>query len=499
MTSGRHALRDLDGAIATARNDLKRAAGAASGDASALADLEVREIAAFAELARIRVDLLENGAGGAHALSETEEKVRTLLESQSAHLDQLKSAVEQAETPLDALEDKRRQSAEALDTAIAEHDAAAEKTRARLETDEAYQTKAAAVEEANAMTARSTQKLETARADRAAKGAAYEADVLFKYLHDRQYATSEYRAFSLFAMLDDWVAGLIDYRRHRLNYNRLLEIPERLAEHVERLDDAAEAAERSLEAAERDALKADGVETLRDAVAAKRAAMDAIDGEIAGAEKTHAEKTAALQTAMAGDAGPASEAHALMTSALKALSIPDLRRMANETATLEDDAIVEALIDIKREHMELEDAQSAARSSLTRRRVALTDLEDIRRRFKKARFDSRYSEFRSDGLMATLLAEFAASALSRDDFWRRLKKSHRTRRRDWEDDFGGEEWRDVFGLPQDWNGGDWRGGRSSSRRYGKGRRPIPRRRHRAPRVRFPKSSGGGGFRTGGKF
>ncbi|MFZ5617206.1 MAG: hypothetical protein ACOZAA_07795, partial [Pseudomonadota bacterium] len=58
----------------------------------------------------------------------------------------------------------------------------------------------------------------------------------------------------------------------------------------------------------------------------------------------------------------------------------------------------------------------------------------------------------------------------------------RTRRRDWDSDLGGDEWRGRFGLPDNW-GGTMGGSRG-------GVRPP-----RPPRI--PRS--GGGFRTGGGF
>ncbi|MEO0851645.1 MAG: hypothetical protein AAFY04_09585, partial [Pseudomonadota bacterium] len=158
--------------------------------------------------------------------------------------------------------------------------------------------------------------------------------------------------------------------------------------------------------------------------------------------------------------------------------------------------------------------------------------------------DSHQSEFHSAEMIALLLTDFARGTLGPTEVWQQLEKSHRVKRRDWQDDLGGDDWRGGFGLPQrrsrtsynkgrnwsrvgrqigreierelgrelgrtlgtgrgrrssgsNWGGPNW-GGMSGTRRQTR-RRPrsvsLPRR-IRVPRgPRGPK--GGGGFSTGG--
>ncbi len=504
MTTGRDALHQIDASIVDARARLSRANDAAASDARTLAEIDHREIAVFHGLADIRlIHLQEDGANGG-SLGDVDRKAEELIASHERAVGNMAATRETSARELERLETARRNAEADVEAAMARHEEAAAATRASLEKDDAWLAKAAEVEEIGAMAARAEQKLEVARDDRAKKGAAYEADPLFQYLRRRKFATQGYRAFPLYALLDRWVASLVKYRDHRLNYERLLEIPERFAGHVARLKAEMENARETLEKMERDALERDGAGKLRDAVGAARALVETLDRQIAAAEKQHSELAARHADAAAGKAGPLAEARALVAAALAKIAVPNLKVLAAETASLEDDRLIDALVRTRRERMEFEEARRAAVGSLDELGRRLAELEDIRRRFKGARFDSPYSEFTGKDVLALLIAEFLRGALSRDDVWRRIERGHRTRRRDWDNDLGGDEWRGRFGLPDNWGGtmgGSW--GSESPRGPSTPRAPRPPRIPRSGGFGtgggFGGGSRGGGFKTGGGF
>ncbi len=497
MTAGRDALHQIDASIAEARRNLARASDAAASDARLIAELDQRQIAVYQRLAELRIAELKNGAPASAALADIDRRADALIDRHDAALGEMAAARDAAARALDQLESERAVTEGAVEAAIASHDAAAAATRARLEGDPAWRAQADALEAFNAMAARASQKLEVAHADRQEKGAAYEADPLFQYLRRRKFGTRDYRAFPLFALLDGWVARLINYRDHRLNYERLLEIPERFSEHAARLKQKGAETTEALAAMERKALEEDGVGQLRDAVAAARARVEALDADIAAAEEKHRKLADEAAATAAGKAGPLAEARDLIAAALARVALPDLRLLAAESATPEDDRLVDSLIGLRRQRMEIEEARLAASASLDRQGRALSDLEGLRRRFKTARFDSPYSEFSGRDVVAVLLSEFLRGALSRDDLWRRIERGHRTRRRDFDNDLGGDEWRGRFGLPDNWGGdmgGSWGGGPVIRRPSG-ARIPRP---PRIPRMPSPPASRGG-FRTTRKF
>lgn len=493
MTSGRDVLHRIDATIAEARAGVADANRAASERASRIAAIERAEADAYRSIAAIRIDSLQADEL-TKSLGRSDEEAERLIADHERHLGDLARTMAEAQSQIEALEAERRRRETELHAAIAAHDEAVEKTNARLGKDEVYQARAGALEEANAVAERAEAKLELVRSDRKEKGAPYENDPLFSYLYKRKFGTKDYRAFFLFAALDRWVAGLIRYRDARLNYDRLLELPERFEDHAEQVEATAGKLEDELEAYEREALERDGVNKLRDKAREAREALEKIDANIADAEARYQAIARDHQRAAAGDGGPLEEARALLAGVLADRSIPDLKVLAAQTLTLEDDHLVDDLVRLRRERMEIDENRRSLTRTLEKESAILSDLETLRRKYKSARYDSPYSEFPDRGIVSVVLSELLRGAVRERDAWRRLQRAQRRRKRNWSDDFGGQEWRDGFGLPQDWSGsGNWGGGNWG----GSGRAP---RKPRAPRVRIPRGrKGRGGFKTGGGF
>ncbi|MEL6507058.1 MAG: hypothetical protein AAFR29_05450 [Pseudomonadota bacterium] len=545
--SGRDALHQIDKAIRTTRTDVEGMARETTTLNQQLIDVRREEARLYGQIAAIRLKSLGAKETGVDALAGVDDQAQRLLAQHEDHLKDAQQTLATARDHLTALEDARLAQGNTLQTAITEHEEAAEATRLRLENDADYQAQATALEKANAIVDHAASKQQVAAKDRQNKGKPYENDPLFSYLWERKFATKAYRAFPLFAMLDRWVAGLIRYRDARLNYERLLDLPQRLDEHLAYVNEKASALADQIEAYERKALEADGVTALRDAVTREREALDNLDTEITQAEDAHEAAIAALSDMSAGTRGPMAEARNLLTNTLQSKSIPDLKLLAAETLTEEDDALVDQLGSIRLERYGVEDTIKAAERSRKARRGTLSELEKLRRRFKQMRFDSHQSQFHSAEMISLLLTDFARGTLGPTEVWRQLEKSHRVKRRDWQDDLGGDDWRGGFGLPQrrartsynpgrNWSRvgrqigreierelgrelgrtlgrsgggsmGSGRGRRSSGPNWGglSGTRRQTRRRprsislpRRGPRIRVPRGPrGGGGFSTGG--
>ena len=239
MSTGRNALHRIDASIAEARHSLSRANDTAAQDVQAIAHIEQRELEIYRGLADLRLETLISGETPAPVFGDADQRAAQLIDQHENRIAALAAERDAAQAEIENLEAQRRDAEAALEAAITRHDEAAADTREALDKDPDYQARATALEEANAVASRAAQKLELAGADRKEKGAPYEADPLFMYLWNRKFGTREYRAFPLFAILDRWVAGLIKYRDHKLNYARLLELPERLKEHATRVDAAS--------------------------------------------------------------------------------------------------------------------------------------------------------------------------------------------------------------------------------------------------------------------
>ena len=552
MIAGREALREIDDALKAARETVRLAGDEAQDAQQDLVEIRQAEAKIFSQITDIRLTSMGAGEDGIDALKRVDRQAAELIAQHDTHIEKLENARDQAADRVSDLEDEREKNEEALVKLIEKHETASNKTREKLEKDANYLSLCDAVEKANAIVDHAASKREVALADRTEKGKPYENDPLFSYLWERQYATKAYRAGPITRMLDGWVAKLIRYRDARLNYERLLDIPVRLGEHLDAVEEKAANIAAEVEAYERKALERDGVDALRDRVNETREHRDQVDRDLDIAEQAHMESVEALTAAVKGDDGPLQKARDLINQVLQEKSVPDLKILAAETRTLEDDRLVETLADLRLDRFSIEDSVKSHKSRLTGAQRNLQELEKIRRRFKHSRFDSYQSEFKSADLIRLLLSDFSRGTLGAHDVWRRIEKAHRTRRRDWHDDFGGDGWRDGFGLPgqhskgrssgSSWGGHtDWgRLGRDITREIerelgrelgdllgtgGLGRsrgRAKPRRRsRRRPRsISMPRSGhrsrssrrsggrsggsrggrrGGGGFRTGGGF
>lgn len=202
-----------------------------------------------------------------------------------------------------------------------------------------------------------------------------------------------------------------------------------------------------------------------------------------------------------GESGPYQKALVLLSKALSRKSLPSLNRIAAQTQTRDDDLAIESLRELEETAEDLQDDRVEAKQLVKSYQKRLKELETVRRRFKKKRYDAPSSVFENGTMLGALLGQVLVGALEGDDFWRQLERAQRTVRRYSDEDFGGGDWTEGLRLPRS-TGGSWGG---ASRR----RTSIPRRpRQTLPRVNIPRSrprrsSGAGrrpgGFRTGGGF
>ncbi|MEP7209672.1 MAG: hypothetical protein ABI740_02445 [Alphaproteobacteria bacterium] len=422
IITGRDALQRLDDAVSHARGDFTVAQAAADGNAKRRSDLLRLRAQGYRELARIRLDVLKAGADVQLTAAET--KAVGLLDQHAAFVSSIGGDVAQADAAVAAIEARRAAAADASDAALHAYETQVTATEAHLQTDAAYLGVKTAWEEAKAVSARSAQKLELAKGDRVDKGAPYESDPLFSYLWTRKFRTSDYHGGGLTRMLDSWVAKTCNYDAAYLNYARLVELPDRLAEHAARVKlDEAEA-ESAIGRYESAALAANGANALAAKLKDARDAVTKIDAELAAAEATRAELRDRQEKATSGDSGPQGDARKLIEDSLVKASFPELKVLAAETTTLDDDRIVDTLVRLRTEELQMEinwrnvDAQPARRSS------SVDVLEQTRQRFKQAGLDGAYVAINKGAFGAAVLAYGRANP-DGEALWRAIVASVR--------------------------------------------------------------------------
>ena len=349
---------------------------------------------------------------------------------------------------IEKLEAARRAQEKRVADAVTAYDKRVADAEMALLEDPTYKARVEALDALRQQIERAGAKLEVARADRLEKGKAYEADPLFAYLRERNYGTREARGWFLTKALDGLVARHIGYRKAGETYRRLLEIPERLENHLERLQAEAETAQLALSQTEADWLEAQGVTELRNTSLAQQEALEEIDTSISQSEDRREAASDHLRDLHAGTAGPQAEAIKLLSKVLTTQSRTELRHLAAQTATLEDDQAVEELADLSKISRSLEDDRKEALGILRRMETALHELEHVRRRFKSRRYESPNSAFKRADMILSLIRDAGAGAVDGKNLWKQIARHQRTVQRYSDPGFGGGVWDDALGLPR---------------------------------------------------
>ncbi len=489
MKSGLQTLHEIDTAIARARKAVSEASVLPKRAAEDLVDLKRQQSAAYDNIAKERLELLENNEGG--ELGYVDRKAEKLLAEhdkvETSHGKKLDKAVVKIET----LEKERRDKEKDVNKAVDTYDKAVAVAEKEILKDLGYMAALDRVEKAESMVIRASEKLDLARAGEQEKGRPYRSDPFFNYLHKRRYGTKESKGWFLTKLLDGWVARLVNYREAAENYRRLTDIPRRLENHVKSLEDSVLESRAELEALEADILEKKGVTALHKASLKAQTTLEKVDEKIAGAERDYEELRVEYQRLSAGETGPYREATDILSDALRRVKFSDLKRLAAQTTSRKDDQAIEEILELARAADALEDDQKEAKNLIKKYERSLKELEEIRRRFKSRRYDAPSSVI--DGQMVgELLIRVLAGAMDGDSLWRQIERAQRTTRRYSDNDFGGIDWTEGLRLP-----------RSSRRsRSPRVRTSIPR----MPRISLPRSSGRsssgrnkGGFKTIGRF
>ena len=491
MKSGLQTLHEIDRAIQRARGAVAEASRLPKSNAEALIDLRRQQSAAYDDIARHRLMLLEDGAGG--ELGYIDRQAGKLLEDHEKAQKKQGAVLDKAVIRIEALEKDRRKLEAEVTKAVDDYDKAAAKAEKEILLDPAYQQALDQVETAEGQVIRSSEKLELARQDEKDKGKPYRSDPFFNYLRKRGYGTKNAKGWALTKMLDAWVARLVKYRQTAENYQRLTAIPQRLENHVKSLEAHVFEVRDNLEKLEADILKEKGVTALHKASLKKQESLDQLDAKIEGAEREYETARSEHQSLAAGETGPYQEAVNIIADGLKRVKYSDLRRLAAQTTSREDDAAIEDIRDLARAADELEDDQREAKTLIKKYERTLRELEDVRRRFKHRRYDAPSSVFDND-MVGAILLQVLAGAMSGDNLWRQIERAQRTIRRYSDNDFGGGDWTEGLRLPR----------ATRTRRSPRVRTSIPRmpRTSLPRRTSSPRRSSGrsrGGFKTGGGF
>jgi len=521
-------LHQIDSAISKARASTAEAAELPLRAGQSLLNLQRQKTEAMGQIARDRLDIISDGAGG--DLGYVDRQAAKLLSDHAAAIKESQASVARSEKTVEAAEKKRRAQESETAKAVDAYDKAAAKAETLLLKDPGYNDKLEALAGLEATVVRADEKLAIARGDEAAKGEPYRRDPFFSYLSARAYGTPQAKGWFLTRWLDGGVARLTNYRAAAENYRRLTAIPQRLEAHAERLEGQVAQSQDALQKFEAEWLVSQGVSEKHNASLSAQKKLEGIDAALAEAEARHAEQLEKTAAIVAGNSGPYKAAETLMTETLAQQKYSHLRLLAAQTHTREDDSAVETLRELSSAEAELLSDQKAAKRLLSDYQSRLSALQSVRQNFKARRYDAPSSAFKRSGLLASMISQVLQGGRSAKDLWTQIERAQRTVKRYSDTDFGGIDWTEGLRLPRSprrrqsgWGrqnsgidlGDIFGSGGFGGGGFGGGGRPRSRRRSRtsiprSPRIRLPKSGGfggggfgggrrGGGFKTGGGF
>ncbi len=477
MLSGRKTLATIDAALRSARRQLDHLDRELETTAQALTLTRQVQVRTLRRMAILRLDALERGEL-VDSLDAADYRAREALsdrENAVNNLEQEVSSVQETLVSLEATRDDLHDDVEAAARSVAKLEAT---VQAQLDVDPDYQAQLTKARNAQALANAALEKTVQADSVRTEKGKPYESNRLFAYLWQRKFGTSEYRANSISRWLDRWVASLCDYEDARSDYWMLLEIPKRLAEHADVLGRHAESQLTALCQLEEVAAEKAGVKHSQKALADAESRQDAKDHEIDVAE----ERLRALHERRGRFAAAEDEfiqsALSAITAAMNCQEVSDLMQKAQDTVTPEDDALVRELQDHRDREEDVQQELADHRRLHSDHSNRVTELEGVRRDFKRHRYDDLRSGFQNESLVLWMINEFVHGAVRGDTLWGTLKRhqAYRDIGNAWPDFGSGGAGRAMrHSAPWHWPGGD--GG-----------------------FKLPRSGGfksRGGFRTGG--
>lgn len=502
VITGRDALHRLDTLTSGAREEFDAAAKAAEGHSRRRTDLARLKSEGYRKLARMRLDVIKAGADD--SLSAAEQEASRLLAEHEKFLATIDRDVAAAEVTLKGAEAKRRAGETEVDAALTAYEMLTETVEKEVQQDVGYLALKQSYEESKSVALRAEQKLELAKTDRSEKGKPYETDPLFSYLWERKFRTPEYHKSGISRALDNWVAKLCRYDEAYLNYARLTELPDRIGEHLASMKLEEAEAQAAIERFEAQRLEDRGANKLAGELVGAKERLKALDATLGAVEAKHSALREQQERAASGDAGPQEQARLVIEAGLAKASFPDLKVLAAETTTPDDDRVVDALIRLRTEELQMELNWRNVELLPARRRAGADTLEGVRRRFKGAGLDSPYVMILRGAFEAALEAYGKGPSPDGEALWRAIQATIRQAPRDDDDYFGGRRRGRNIGVGEvvagvilgevikqatrggRWGGGGWGGGSSGGGFGGGG-------------FKSGGGFGGGGFKTGGRF
>lgn len=490
MISGSQVLASIDQTLNKARSNVDDVGKEIESISRRLQDQQKLRTEEFRQLARLRLGTLADGDLVQH-IDEVEKQAIALLDKRTIALEKLSQDIKGSEKALLEMGSSRQQQLEILESTAAIVDTAEAQTQKRLDADRTYQQQRNLTQAAERKAHNAKEKATRSNEERQQKSLSYQQDVLFMYLWQRQYGLPEYRANLITRWLDGKIAKLVDYTDARANYSRLNEIPERLQQHAATVEAAALLEFEALKQLDIVAREADGIPALTQRMTDETARLDSIDSSIEQLGSDLQTLTAARAKYTAGEDEYSTRAVNYLTAEYQREDLKELRRDAMSTPFPDDDLIISRLMNSESQLQQLDSSISGLRDIIHHNQDQMNEIESLRTDFKRNKLDRPGSQFTNKAMIALMLNQLINGMIDRKRVWTVLQEQQNYQPQNSDTTFGSG----GYGRGSVWNGGLGDIAREIGRGIGRGG--------------FGggfgggsgggRSSGGGGFRTGGGF
>jgi len=467
MISGQQALQAVESSSAHLRNQELSLDSALRSADEYLAHLGSERTNLFRKLAQVRLDALQKERIVTE-LDRAEHEAMAIVAQEHQRQENVSRRFEEAGNDVQAAEAQRHAALGRENAALEALEELQGSVEPKVRASAEWLAQKVAVDQAERVAQAADEKARASEADRESKRLPYESDLLFMYLWDRKFGTSDDRSGFLTRFFDRKVAALIGYSDARANFAMLNEIPFRLRQHADGCKAAWNEQKTKLVAVEQAGLRAAGAEALETTLTNARTDLASADSRLAKAHEILKAADAERQGMLSGGGASAyGRAIDLLISNDAQQGIRQLVMKAARTQTSQDDSLVRQVAQLDSKLEEAQQQAIALRRQAQELAERRSELERQRDTFRRRGYDGPMSQFSNDDALKQVLSGILQGAVQGAVLGNVLRGGYSQRAPRADSGFGGSG---GFTLPD--FGGNWGGGGEP---------------------------GGDGFRTGGQF
>ena len=249
---------------------------------------------------------------------------------------------------------------------------------------------------------------------------------LFMYLVNRNFGTSEYTKKGIFAQLDSWVAGVVNYSENKRNYDFLMTMPELMHAKIEGQQEEVKKLETQVKKIEKEAEDRHGLTKILEEGEENTKTRKGVIESIGKIDEKYSEYTNERKELDNSKDEFHQEAVKKLKDYLKGASITELKEKARATSGTADDKLVGRIEEIDLRVRTLKDEAKGYKQSRDILADKISGLNRIKTKFSNEDYEGSRSYF-NDINVNSLLLGYLAGQHSENHVWSNLEENHHFR------------------------------------------------------------------------